>query len=193
MNEKKIFRDIIENSISPFSLQLGYTRYKNYFYYDNGEFIYSYDCYLEKMKKKEFHFYIIASVDSKTFNERINRTNTPLPKGYDNIYSKVIFQCENLNDTSKNVQKDIITILNKIEIKLDKIKKISNLVDTCVKENYLVHHEDLFKYLVITKDEKRLRYYLAFVRKRLNDIADRAYETYLNKIDDLKNAIESYE
>ena len=63
---------------------------------------------------------------------------------------------------------------------------MNNLIDVCIKENYLVHHEELFKYLIITNDEKRLKHYLTFVRRKLNDIADRAYEAYLNKIEDLK-------
>jgi hypothetical protein len=56
-------------------------------------------------------------------------------------------------------------------------------------KNYLVHHEDLFKYLVITKDEKRLHRYLKFVMQRLNQIAEKAYATYLQKIEALKNNI----
>ncbi len=60
------------------------------------------------------------------------------------------------------------------------------MVDTCIKENYLVHHEDLFKYLVITKDDKRLQRYLKFVKQRLIEISERAYTAYLQKVEDLK-------
>jgi hypothetical protein len=59
-------------------------------------------------------------------------------------------------------------------------------VNACIKENYLVHHEDLFKYLVITKDDKRLQRYLKFVKQRLIEISERAYTAYLQKVEDLK-------
>jgi hypothetical protein len=186
MKQKKIYKDIIENCIAPLLLQFGYTRHKNYFYYSNGDLTYSYDCYVEKMQKKEFHFYIIASVDSKVFNELISRKNTELPSGYDNIYSKVIFQSENLKNETKKIEQDISIVLNKIEKKLNGIPTVTDLVDACIKENYLVHHEDLFKYLVITKDDKRLQRYLKFVKQRLIEISERAYTAYLQKVEDLK-------
>jgi hypothetical protein len=189
MKHKKIFSNIIEECIAPFLVQIGYTRHKNYFYYKNDDMMYSYDCYLEKMSNKKFHFYIIASVDSTIFNKTINRTVEQLPSGYDNIYSKVIFESDNLKNESGQIQEKIISVLSKIENKLNTITNVENLVDVCIKENYLVHHEDLFKYLVITKDEKRLKHYLTFVRKRLNDIADRAYEAYFNKISTLKKEL----
>lgn len=49
-----------------------------------------------------------------------------------------------------------------------------------------MHHEDLFKYLVITKDDKRLQRYLKFVKQRLIEISERAYTAYLQKVEDLK-------
>jgi penicillin-binding protein-related factor A (putative recombinase) len=53
-------------------------------------------------------------------------------------------------------------------------------------KNYLVHFDDLFKYLVITKDDKRLLRYLKFVKQRLIEISERAYTGYLQKVEDLK-------
>jgi hypothetical protein len=150
MKQKKIYKDIIEKCIAPLLLQFGYTRHKNYFYYSNGDLTYSYDFYVEKMQKREFHFYILASIDSKILNKTINRTNNKLPSAYDNIYSKIIFQSENLKNETKKTERYIKVLLNKIENKLNSITTVSDLVDTCIKENYLVHHEDLFKYLVIT-------------------------------------------
>lgn len=188
-NSHKIYNQIIEECIAPFLMQIGYSRKKNYFYYKNKDLIYSYDCYLEKMSKKKFHFYIIASVDSISLNNTINKPIHKLPSGYDNIYSKVIFETDNLKDESETIRQKIILVLKKIENKLNEIITTNDLIDICIKENYLVHHEDIFKYCIITKDEKRLKQYLTFVRKRLTEISDRAYEAYLNKIEELRKEL----
>jgi hypothetical protein len=186
MKQKKIYKDIIENSIAPLLLELGYTRNKNYFYFAADDLIYSYDCYIEKISKNVIHFYILASVDSKMFNKTIGRINHKLPSRYDNIYSTAIFNCETLESGIEKIEQDVISTLRNKEIKLNKISTVSDLVDTCITENYLVHHEDLFKYLVITKDDKRLQRYLKFVKQRLIEISERAYTAYLQKVEDLK-------
>jgi hypothetical protein len=186
MKQKKIYKDIIENCIAPLLLQFGYTRQENYFYYNNGDLTYSYDCYIEKMSKNVIHFYILAGVDSKKFNKTIGRTNHKMPSGYDNIYNNAILNIESIEHSIEKMQLDIVTTLTNTENKLNCISSVTDLVDTCINENYLVHHEDLFKYLLITKDEKRLEHYLKFIKKRLIEISERAYASYLQKIEDLK-------
>jgi hypothetical protein len=186
MKQKKVYKDIIENSIAPLLLELGYTRHKNYFYYAANDLIYSYDCYIEKISKNVIHFYILAGIDSKIFNKTIRRTNHKMPSEYDNIYSTVIFNCETTERGIEKIEQDVINTLRNIENKLNGISSVKDLVDTCINENYLVHHEDLFKYLVITKDEKKLQRYLKFVKQKLNQIAERAYASYLQKVEDLK-------
>jgi transcriptional regulator of NAD metabolism len=71
--------------------------------------------------------------------------------------------------------------LGQILVFLNRFSTLETLMDYCLEHNYLVHHEDIMRYLAIKKDDKKMKKYLLKVKEKLYKISDNAYAFYVQK------------
>lgn len=121
-----------------------------------------------------------------------------MPKGYDNILSHNFSTITGIEDdrfliektTDLNIlEKEMLVVLRKIMAFYSAITSLDLLINHCLEHNYLVHHEDLLRYLAIKKDEKLTAFYFSKIKERLQGIADRAFESYQKRFEDFKKEI----
>jgi hypothetical protein len=86
----------------------------------------------------------------------------------------------------KVLGKEINAILEKIIAFFSTISTIEVLMNHSLEHNYLVHHEDQLRYLAMIKDEEKTTKYLAKIKEKLYQISERAYGSYVQKFEKLK-------
>jgi hypothetical protein len=190
------FKSFIKENISKLIKQMGYSQKGSYYYYVQNNLQFSYEIRIEAKSKKSIEFIILASANSLTVDNLINKKSKDKPKGYDNLYYKSIADINEpsasnsfvyeVNSNSKDLLTSIEKYLIQAEEKLCGIVDDEALIDCCITENGLIHHESIFKYLIATNDETRQKIYLENIKAKLHSIADRAYENYITKLNDLK-------
>lgn len=199
--QAKQLQKFIDSHIADKLKSVGFKQTDNYFYRVVDEVQQSLEFRLAEAKNKsKVEFIVLAGLNAKAFDSTISRKNIKQPKGYDNIFchsiNELTASANSFNlvfDKSTNTlqfAKELLHILQNVEKKIIKINKVNKFVDYCIQYNKLVHKDELFKYLVITKDEVRLQKYLKQVKKHLMFIANRAYSVYLENIEILKNNLE---
>lgn len=202
MDLKKQYKQLIKNDLAKYFLAKGYTQKKQYFYKLKGDLTFSYAFHIENGNETDnLSFNILVGVNSAIFDKTIGRKPVEFPIGYDNLLSQTTFQLFNSeqdtyfeilpNSDLVALTNQILTKLDKVELFLQKIKTSDHLVDYSLKYNHLVHHEDLFKYFIITNDEIRLKKYLKVIKRRLKFIVERTYSNYIGRVEKLKLELNS--
>jgi hypothetical protein len=142
---------------------------------------------------------MICGIYSAEFERMVGREINAKPKGYDNIFShnfSIITEIGNgrflieKGSDLKVLGKEIIEILEKSIAFFSTITTLEVLMNHSLEHNYLVHHEDQMRYLVIIKNEEKTAKYLAKIKEKLYQISERAYANYVQKFEQLKTEYE---
>jgi S-adenosylmethionine:diacylglycerol 3-amino-3-carboxypropyl transferase len=68
----------------------------------------------------------------------------------------------------------------------NQITSLETLMAYCLEHNYLVHHEDLMRYLAMQKDDEAAQKYMLKIKEKLDSIAANALRRYTEKMEQLK-------
>jgi hypothetical protein len=197
---EELLNELINIQIAPFLKSQGFKKQKHYFHKSDSDFTFSINFPVDREYTDNGAFvWMICGIYSAEFERMIGREINTKPKGYDNIFShnfSIItevgdgrFLIEKGSDL-KVLGKEIIEILEKSIAFFSTITNLDELMNHCLEHNYLVHHEDLFRYLAIKKDEEKTAKYLAKIKEKLHQISERAYSNYVQKFEQLKTEYE---
>ncbi len=189
-------KEILKKNIQPILKTMGFTKKGNCFYKKNNGFIYAIYVPIDReYTENGAYFTVQFGMYSEALETMLGREIKAFPQGYDFILnSNVLTHCNTENDRyllesttnltvfGENMKNDVVQTL----AFFDQITTVETFMDYCLAHNYLVHHEDLLRYLAIKKDEEKTAFYLSKIKEKLQQIADRAYGFYAKKLEDLK-------
>jgi hypothetical protein len=188
----------IKTLLYPYLKTLGFKKRGNLFYKKEGDFTFSISIHIDK-EYTEFgaFFYIGIHIYSDQFETMMGRDLKPFPKDYDNLFStntrdllgletqEVTF-CIKRDGENEELLLKIKEVIEKVMLVLNKIDTFDTFILHCLTHNYLVHYEDLLRYLAIKKDEKLTTFYFSKIKERLLGISDRAFASYQKRFEDFK-------
>ncbi len=192
-------KEVLKTHIQPVLKDMGFKKKGNYFYKKNGAFIYAFYVPIDReYTENGAYFTMQFGIYSEALESLLGREIKAVPKGYDFILNGNVLthgnkenerylleNTINLADFSEKMQDDVLQIL----VLFNHITTVETYMDYCLEHNYLVHYEDLMRYLAIKKDAKKDALYLSKIKEKLRQIADNAYAKYVQKFDDLKGKI----
>jgi hypothetical protein len=184
-------KEVIKTHIQPVLKEMGFKKKANYFYKKKGDFIYTIYVPIDReYTENGAYFTVQFGIYSEALEIMLGREIKAFPKGYDFIlnqnaltlchrqYDRYLLEnTTNLDDFGKKMQDDILQIL----VFFNHTTALETFIDYCLKHNYLVHYEDLMRYLAIKKDDKKTAKYLAKIKEKLYKISDNAYAFYVQK------------
>ncbi len=193
-------KEVLKTHIQPLLKANGFKKKGNYFYKKNSAFIYAFYVPIDReYTENGAYFTVQFGIYSEALESLLGREIKAFPKGYDFILNEnILTHCEgenwryllesttNLTIFGKKMQDNIVQTLTFF----NHITTLETFIDYCLTHNYLVHHEDLMRYLAIKKDAKKSAFYLSKIKAKLQQIADNAYAKYVKRMDDLKGEIE---
>jgi Domain of unknown function (DUF4304) len=193
---EEILNELINIHIAPFLKKQGFKKQKHYFYKTGSDFTFSINFPVDREYTENGAFvWMICGIYSVEFERMMGREINAKPKGYDNIFSHNFSIITEIDDDRFLIEKgsdlevlgkEIIEILEKSIAFFSTITSLEVLMNHCLEHNYLVHHEDQMRYLAMTKDEEKTTKYLAKIKEKLYQISERAYGSYVQKFEKLK-------
>jgi Domain of unknown function (DUF4304) len=193
---EEIFNNLIKNHVAPFLKTSGFKKQKNHFYQKKGDFTFSFSFSIDpEFTENGAYFYLFCGISSDAFEQMSGRQPKLIPKAYDNIFQHGFneitgdendrFLLENSSDLTVSA-KEIIGKIKKVMEFYATITSLEILMDHCLDRNYLVHHEDQFRYLAIISDEEKSAAYLIKIKAKLDKISENAYQFYAEKLENFK-------
>jgi Domain of unknown function (DUF4304) len=184
-------KEVIKNHIQPFLKANGFKKKGIYFYKENENFVYAFYFPIDReYTENGAYFTVQCGIYSEALETMLGREIQAFPKGYDFILNECVLtqirdknerylleNTTNLDEFGKKMQDDMLQIL----VFFNQITALETLMDYCLEHNYLVHHEDLMRYLAIKNDDEKTAKYLAKIKEKLYKIADNAYAHYVQK------------
>jgi Domain of unknown function (DUF4304) len=184
-------KEVIKKDIQPVLKEMGFSKKANYFYKKKDGFIYAIWFPIDReYTENGAYFTVQFGIYSEVLETMLGREIQPFPKGYDFILNESVLThiCDkddryllenttNLDVFGKKMQDDLLQIL----VLFNHITTLKSVMNYCLEHNDLVHHEDLMRYLAITKDEKKMKKYLSKIKEKLYKIADNAHAFYVQK------------
>jgi hypothetical protein len=82
-----------------------------------------------------------------------------------------------LDDFGAKMQHDLLHVI----IFFHMTTTVDSVMNYCLEHNFLVHYEDLMRYLAIKKDDKNRKKYLLKIKEKLYKISDNALTFYEKK------------
>jgi hypothetical protein len=189
-------KEILKIYISPFLKTNGFKKKGNSFYKKQNDLTYSISFPVDReYTENGAYFYMNCGIYSDAFEQLMGRAIKDFPKGYDNIHSVnfadittskndrfLLETTTDFNVLSNEIKENIVKILTFFE----KINNLETLMNHCLEHNFLVHYEDLMRYLAILKDDEKTQNYLLKIKEKLYSISDKALFFYTKKMQDLK-------
>jgi Domain of unknown function (DUF4304) len=186
-----LLKEVIKTHIQPILKDMGFKKKANYFYKKKEDFIYAIFFPIDReYTENGAYFTVQLGIYSEALELMLGREIKAFPKGYDFILNNnVLTLCfrnhdryllENttdLDDFGKKMEDDVLQAL----VFFNHITTLKTLMDYCLEHNYLVHYEDLMRYLAITQDDKKTKKYLSKIKEKLYKISDNAYAFYVQK------------
>jgi Domain of unknown function (DUF4304) len=184
-------KEVIKNDIQPVLKEMGFSKKANYFYKKKDGFIYAIWVPIDReYTENGAYFTVQFGIYSEALEMMLGREIKAFPKGYDFILNEnVLRYCgkeneryllentTNLTVFGENMLDDLLQIL----VFLNQTTTMKAFMDYCLEHNYLVHYEDLMRYLAIIKDDKKMKKYLSKIKEKLYKISDNAYAFYVQK------------
>jgi hypothetical protein len=184
-------KEVLKNHIQPVLKDMGFKKKGNYFYKKSDDFIYAFYVPIDReYTENGAYFTVQFGIYSEALETMLGREIQPFPKGYDFILNESVLthiydqndrylleNTTNLDVFGKKMQDDLLQIL----VLFNHITTLKSVINYCLEHNDLVHHEDLLRYLAITKDDKKMKKYLSKIKKKLYDISDKAHALYVQK------------
>jgi hypothetical protein len=189
-------KEVIKMHIHPLLKDKGFKKKGNYFYKKNDGFIYAIYFPIDReYTENGAYFTVQFGIYSEALEEKLGREIKAFPKGYDFILNSNVLthggnenerylleNMTNLDIFGKKMQDDLLQIL----AFFNQITSLETLMDYCLEHNYLVHHEDLMRYLVLQHDEEKTQKYMLKIKEKLDSIAANALRRYTEKMEQLK-------
>jgi Domain of unknown function (DUF4304) len=184
-------KEVIKKDIQPVLKEMGFSKKANYFYKKKGGFIYAIWFPIDReYTENGAYFSVQFGIYSEALEVLLGREIQPFPKGYDFILNESVLThiCDkndryllenttNLDVFGEKMQDDLLQIL----VLFNHITTLKSLMDYCLEHNYLVHYEDLMRYLAIKNDDKKMKKYLSKIKKKLYNMSDKAHAFYVQK------------
>jgi hypothetical protein len=184
-------KEVLKNHIQPFLKTHGFKKKSSYFYKKSNDFIYAFYFPIDReYTENGAYFTVQFGVYSEALETMLGRDIQAFPKGYDFILNESVLThiCDNndrylLENTTnldvfgKKMQDDLGQIL----VFFNRFSTLEILMDYCLEHNYLVHYEDLMRYLVIKQDDEKMDKYLLKIKEKLYRISDNAHAFYVQK------------
>jgi Mg2+ and Co2+ transporter CorA len=192
----EILKNILKNHLSPFLRSHGFKRRGNRFYRKNGDFTITFALAVDReYTDSGAFFFFLCGVYSDQLAQLLGEEIKQFPDGYDHIFNHSILEINGEKEeefhANKNGENDetVQKIKEYLQKTLDfvaKLKTLDDLMDYCLENNQLVHHQEIMRYLAIVKDETRQKAYLVTIKEKLHQNADRAYSFYAAKMEEYK-------
>jgi hypothetical protein len=184
-------KEVIKNDIQPVLKKMGFSKKANYFYKKKDGFIYAIWFPIDReYTENGAYFTVQFGIYSEALETMLGREIKAFPKGYDFILNVSVLThiCDeneryllenttNMEVFGKKIQDDLLQIL----VLFNHITTLKTLMDYCLEHNYLVHYEDLMRYLVLKNDDEKTAKYLSKIKEKLYKISDNAYAFYVQK------------
>jgi Domain of unknown function (DUF4304) len=184
-------KEVLKNDIQPVLKEMGFSKKANYFYKKKRGLIYAIWFPIDReYTENGAYFSVQFGIYSEALEKMLGREIQPFPKGYDFILNESVLThiCDkddryllenttNLDVFGKKMQDDLLQIL----VLFNHITTLKSLMNYCLEHNYLVHYEDLMRYLAIKKDDKKMKKYLSKIKKKLYNMSDKAHAFYVQK------------
>jgi Domain of unknown function (DUF4304) len=191
-----ILKEVVKTHIQPVLKQAGFKKKGNYFYKTNNGFTHGIYVPIDReYTENGAYFTVQYGIYSEALEELLGREIKTFPKGYDFIlnsndltqkedeYERYLLESTtNLDTFGKKMSDDILQVL----AFFNQITSLEAMIDYCLEHNYLVHHEDLMRYLVMQKDEEKTKKYMLKIKEKLDKIAANALARYWEKLEQLK-------
>jgi hypothetical protein len=189
-------KEVIKMHIHPLLKDKGFKKKGNYFYKKNDGFIYAIYFPIDReYTENGAYFTVQFGIYSEALEVKLGREIKAFPIGYDFILNESVlthicdknerYLLENTTDLDtfgKKMYNDLLQIL----VFFNQIISLETLMDYCLEHNYLVHHEDLMRYLVIQHDDEKTQKYMLKIKEKLDSIAANALRRYTEKLEQLK-------
>jgi Domain of unknown function (DUF4304) len=184
-------KEVIKNHIQPFLKANGFAKKGNYFYKKRDAFVFAFYVSVDReYTENGAYFGVQFGIYTEELETLLDREIQAFPKGYDFILNEsvlthifdnderyLIDNTTNLADFGQQMQNDFKQIL----VFLDRFSTLEILMDYCLEHNYLVHYEDLMRYLVIKHENEKMENYLIKIKEKLYMISERAHAFYVQK------------
>ena len=169
---KQLFDEMMKTEITPFLKNYGYKKIKQYFYKTDDDLIFIIHFNLSSRNGwGKTRFYIYGTIYSKEIDRIIGKPELPEPKNdephynlKDEYFPKSGYDIEEGTD----IKKMALEIKNGLECEdrfFKTIKTTNELIGLMVLENYLHKYMEIFTYLLLKNENKKLKEYI----KRLYD------------------------
>jgi Domain of unknown function (DUF4304) len=184
-------KEVLKNDIQPVLKEMGFSKKANYFYKKKDGFIYAIWFPIDReYTENGAYFTVQFGIYSEALEVMLGREVKVFPKGYDFILNQNVltlshrqyerYLLENTTDLAVfgvNMLDDVLQVL----VFFNHTTTLKSVMNYCLEHNDLVHHEDLMRYLAITKDDKKMKKYLSKIKEKLYKIADNAHAFYVQK------------
>ena len=191
-----LLKKVVKTHIQPMLKDMGFKKKGNYFYKKEDDFMYAIYYPIDReYTENGAYFTVQFCIYSEALELMLGRAIKAFPKGYDFILNQnILVHCEgenwryllenttNLDVFGKKMQDDVLQTL----VLLKHITTVETFIDYCLAHNYLVHHEDLLRYLAMKKEDEKTVFYLSKIKEKLQQISDNAYRAYVKKLDTFK-------
>jgi hypothetical protein len=186
-----ILKEVIKTHIHSFLKANDFKKKSNYYYKKENGFIYAIWVPIDReYTENGAYFTVQFGIYSEVLEVMLGREIKAFPKGYDFILNENVLKLSHreeeryllenttdLDDFGSKMQHDLLHAI----IYFHMTTTVENLMDYCLEHNYLVHYEDLMRYLAIIKDDKKTANYLSKIKEKLYKISDNAYAFYVQK------------
>jgi hypothetical protein len=186
-----ILKEVIKTHIQPFLKANDFKKKNNYFYKKDNGFIYTIYFPIDReYTENGAYFTVQFGIYSEALEVMLGREVQAFPKGYDFILNENVLRfCEkendryllenttDLEDFGTKMQNDLLHVVIFSHI----TTTLETLMDYCLERNYLVHYEDLMRYLAIKQDDEKMDKYLVKIKEKLYQISDNAHAHYVQK------------
>lgn len=186
-----LLKEVLKNHIQPVLKDVGFKKKGRYFYKKSGDLIYAFFVSVDReYTDNGAYFTMQCGIYSEALETLLGRDVKAFPQGYDFILNANVLTFSHrkderyllesttiLDDFGEKMLDDVLQVL----VFFNHTTTLKSMMDYCLEHNYLVHYEDLMRYLAIKQDDKKRVKYLAKIKKKLYEISDRAYDFYVQK------------
>jgi hypothetical protein len=184
-------KEVLKNEIQPILKEMGFTKKANYFYKKKDGLIYALWVGIDReYTENGAYFTMQFGIYSEALEVMLGREVKAFPKGYDFILNENVlahttrqydrYLLENTTDLADFGVKMLDDVLQAL-VFFNHTTTLKSVMNYCLEHNYLVHHEDLMRYLAIINDDKKMKKYLSKIKEKLYKISDNAHAFYVQK------------
>jgi Domain of unknown function (DUF4304) len=190
---KEIFEEILKESLNPFLKKHGFKKRNLNFYQRRDDLVFVINFQKGKWNSHEaVDFFINCGIYSNVLAQTIGQKIFEFPPTHFCHFDRRIEAITGSNKCWFSIlpetKIEVITgeVIEQLKLLVryyGAIKTNDDFINLCIEENYLFNYDEMFKYLAINKDEKRIKIYRDRILSKLeNDERLSYFETKINEI-----------